>query len=129
MLTATARFVGRSTLNMLGDTGAIWRLALAATAGASDADSPVANVFALRATIEQIVRAGYSSLPLVMLICFLVGMIMALQSAYQLQRARRAGARAQPGGDLDHARAGARCWRRSSWPAASARPSPPNWAR
>ncbi len=35
--------------------------------------------------MDQSVRAGYSSLPLVALICFLVGMIMVLQSAYQLQ--------------------------------------------
>ncbi|UCF66310.1 MAG: ABC transporter permease [Acidobacteriota bacterium] len=40
----------------------------------------------LRSTIEQIVRAGHSSLPLVGLICFLAGMIMALQSAYQLNK-------------------------------------------
>ena len=70
---------------MLADTGAIWRLVVAAS-----------SRFALgllrrerirsRATILQMVRAGYSSLPLVTLICFLVGMIMALQSAYQLRQ-------------------------------------------
>jgi len=38
-----------------------------------------------RATVAQAVRAGVDSLPLVALICFLVGMIMALQSAYQLR--------------------------------------------
>ncbi len=82
---APLRYVGHSTLSLLADTGAIWRLVVAAS-----------SRFALgllrrerirsRATILQMVRAGYSSLPLVTLICFLVGMIMALQSAYQLRQ-------------------------------------------
>lgn len=42
--------------------------------------------FRLRSSIEQIERAGYDSLGLVMLISFLVGMILALQSAYQLRQ-------------------------------------------
>ena len=84
MLIAAARFVGRSTLSMLGDTGAIWRLAVAAS-GRFGRGLARRERIRMRATIEQIVRAGYSSLPLVMLICFLVGMIMALQSAYQLR--------------------------------------------
>jgi len=38
------------------------------------------------ATIAQVARAGAGSLPLVALISFLVGMILALQSVYQLQK-------------------------------------------
>ena len=40
----------------------------------------------LQAGIVQTARAGNGSLPLVALICFLVGMIMALQSAHQLRQ-------------------------------------------
>jgi phospholipid/cholesterol/gamma-HCH transport system permease protein len=40
----------------------------------------------LETVVAQASRAGHGSLPLVALICFLVGMIMALQSAYQLER-------------------------------------------
>lgn len=42
--------------------------------------------FRLRSSVEQTQRAGVDSLPLVMLISFLVGMILALQSAYQLRQ-------------------------------------------
>ena len=83
MLTATARFVGRFTLDMVGDTGAIWRLAVASS-GSFVRGLVRRERFRFGATIDQIVRAGFSSMPLVMLICFLVGMIMALQAAYQL---------------------------------------------
>lgn len=41
--------------------------------------------FRWRAMIEQVRRGGSESMPLVMLISFLVGMILALQSAYQLR--------------------------------------------
>ena len=71
-------------MSVLGDTGAIWRLAVAAS-GRLGRGLARREPMRMRATIDQIVRAGYSSLPLVMLICFLVGMIMALQSAYQLR--------------------------------------------
>ena len=39
-----------------------------------------------RTAIEQFVEIGVNSLPIVALICFLVGAIMAMQSAYQLAR-------------------------------------------
>jgi phospholipid/cholesterol/gamma-HCH transport system permease protein len=78
-------YVGHATLNLLADSGAIWRLVVAAASRFGNSllrREPLR----LRATIQQMVRAGYSSLPLVALICFLVGMIMALQSAYQLRQ-------------------------------------------
>jgi phospholipid/cholesterol/gamma-HCH transport system permease protein len=40
----------------------------------------------LRNTVEQFVEFGVKSLPIVGLICFLIGAIMAMQSAYQLER-------------------------------------------
>ena len=82
---APLRYVGHSTLNLLADSGAIWRLVVAASSRFALGllrREPIRS----RAMILQMVRAGYSSLPLVTLICFLVGMIMALQSAYQLRQ-------------------------------------------
>ncbi len=84
MVTVAARYLGRSTLHVLTDVGSIARLAASATSrlGAGLARR---ERIRWRATIEQLVLAGYSSVPLVSLICFLIGMIMALQSAYQLR--------------------------------------------
>lgn len=39
-----------------------------------------------QSTIEQMVRIGYESIPIVSLIAFFVGLIIAMQSAYQLQQ-------------------------------------------
>ena len=39
-----------------------------------------------RATVEQFVRIGYDSVPIVCMIAFFVGLILAMQSAYQLKR-------------------------------------------
>ena len=85
MLRASLRFAGTATLNLLADAGAIWRL------GASAAGRTLAAPFRgqplrLRAILQQTVRAGSGSLPLVSLISLLTGMIMALQSAYQLRK-------------------------------------------
>lgn len=84
MLRAAFSVVGRSTLGLVADSGSLWRLAREAIS------RTVVGPFRgerlrFRAVVEQAVRAGYSSLPLVALICLLVGMIMALQSAYQLR--------------------------------------------
>lgn len=40
----------------------------------------------LRTAVQQFVEFGVNSLPVVVLICFLIGAIMAMQSAYQLSR-------------------------------------------
>ena len=75
--------LGHATLNMLAEAGAMWRLAVQATR--SFVETPLrGGKVRFRETLVQAVRAGNGSLPLVALICFLVGMIMALQSAYQL---------------------------------------------
>jgi phospholipid/cholesterol/gamma-HCH transport system permease protein len=71
-------------LSLLADSGAMWRLAVQATR--SFVETPFrGKKVRVRETLVQAVRAGNGSLPLVALICFLVGMIMALQSAYQLR--------------------------------------------
>jgi phospholipid/cholesterol/gamma-HCH transport system permease protein len=83
MLASSLHYVGRHTVSFLADVGATWRLAVAAGSRFVTGPFRPGNVH-VRATIDQCVRAGYSSLPLVALISFLMGMIMALQSAYQL---------------------------------------------
>ena len=83
MIAPALRSVGRSTVSFLADTGATWRLAVMALSRFLTGPFRPENLH-FRATVEQCVRAGYSSLPLVALISFLMGMIMALQSAYQL---------------------------------------------
>lgn len=40
----------------------------------------------VRSTVEQFVEFGVNSLPIVSLICFLIGSIMAMQASYQLAR-------------------------------------------
>jgi len=79
------RAVGSATIDFLAETGQLWRLALDAfSRGLGRA--PHGPRLRVRATISQCVRAGYDSLPLVALISLLVGMIIALQSAYQLEK-------------------------------------------
>lgn len=85
MIAAVLHEVGGYSVALLADTGAVWRLAVQAVSSA------VLGPFRgerLRggAIIGQCLRAGYGSLPLVALISFLVGIIMALQSAYQLRQ-------------------------------------------
>ena len=78
------RAVGGAAQHLLADTGQIWRLAV----GAFDRFliGPFrGETVRYRAILQQTVRAGNRSLPLVGLITFLVGMIIALQSAYQLR--------------------------------------------
>jgi phospholipid/cholesterol/gamma-HCH transport system permease protein len=82
---AVLRSLGGSSRDFLADTGSLWRLAVAAFYRGVVGPFRGERVRA-RATIVQAVRAGVDSLPLVALICFLVGMIMALQSAYQLRQ-------------------------------------------
>ncbi|NIR52503.1 ABC transporter permease [candidate division KSB1 bacterium] len=44
------------------------------------------KVFSWKSTTEQMVRIGYESIPIVSLISFFVGLIIAMQSAYQLEQ-------------------------------------------
>jgi phospholipid/cholesterol/gamma-HCH transport system permease protein len=77
--------IGGSTRGFVADAGSLWRLAADAVGRAVVGPFHGERV-RLRAMVTQSVRAGVDSLPLVGLICFLVGMIMALQSAYQLRQ-------------------------------------------
>jgi len=77
--------LGEALLTLLADAG---RMAILAGRAAEQA---VVGPFRgrpprLRATIAQVARAGTQSLPLVALISLLVGMILALQTAGQLER-------------------------------------------
>ena len=85
MVSGVLRFLGGATLNLMADMGAMWRLGSVAAGGCIMAllrRQPLR----VRAIVRQAVRAGYASLPLVSLISLLIGMIMALQSAYQLRK-------------------------------------------
>lgn len=77
--------VGRSFRHFLSEAGATWRLG-AAAASRFLLNPLRGEPIRWRLTLRQAVEAGNRSLPLVVLLCFLVGMIVALQSAYQLQR-------------------------------------------
>lgn len=78
------RAVGSWCLDFVADGGRLWQIT---------ADSLSSAVFGpfrgerirWRDTFEQLIRAGNRSLPLVLLISVFVGMILALQSAYQLR--------------------------------------------
>jgi len=84
MVRGMLREVGRRSLVLLAETGAIGRLSAQATRTAVMTPFRGGRL-RYRETMTQAVRGGNGSLPLVSLICFLVGMIMALQSAYQLR--------------------------------------------
>ena len=84
-MTAVAGYTGRLTINLLHaflavsvlmvDT-AYW-LTIAPLRGKG---------LRVRTAVEQLVEFGVHSIPIVTLICFLIGAIMAMQSAYQLER-------------------------------------------
>lgn len=78
------RGIGAWCLDLVADSGRLWQL----TAGAlrTTLVGPFEGQhIRWRATLEQLIRAGNRSLPLVLLISVFVGMILALQSAYQLR--------------------------------------------
>lgn len=82
MVRQTAQLVGEATLGFLEDSGDVWRLSVAA--GRRIVRESFQGRIRFGETMVQAVRAGNGSIPLVALLCMLVGMIMALQSAYQL---------------------------------------------
>jgi phospholipid/cholesterol/gamma-HCH transport system permease protein len=76
--------VGNATLGVLSDTGELWSLAV--STGRRLVAGPWRSRARTQATLEQSIRAGIGSLPLVGLLVALIGMIMALQGAYQLDQ-------------------------------------------
>lgn len=75
---------GALFLDQLAEAGRMWRLSYAA--GGQLVVGPFrGQPLRLRATVGQLIRVGNESLSLVALIAALIGMILALQSAYQLR--------------------------------------------
>jgi len=85
MLTAAVRGVGASSRRFLEETGALWRLVVISL-DRMFLGPLRGERMRLGATIAQTARAGAGSLPLVALISYLVGIILALQSLFQLQK-------------------------------------------
>lgn len=85
MIRASLAITGRVTLAFLREAGGLALLA-ASVAQRVVAGRARGEKLRVRETSRQIVRAGVASLPLVGLIGLLAGMIMALQSAYQLEK-------------------------------------------
>lgn len=84
LVIAAVSALGRSSRNFVIASAGLWRLF------ASSFERIFIGPFRgrpmrLQATMNQAVRGGVDSLPLVALICLLVGMILAFQSAYQLR--------------------------------------------
>jgi phospholipid/cholesterol/gamma-HCH transport system permease protein len=84
MLSELSRRSGAAALEQIAEVGRLWQLAYAA------GEQIIGGLFRrntirLKATIHQILRAGNESLPLVALIAALIGIILALQSAYHLR--------------------------------------------
>jgi phospholipid/cholesterol/gamma-HCH transport system permease protein len=85
VITGALRAMGRPARHFFAEAGAMWRLTF------TSFDRIFIGPFRgeptrVGATIAQVARSGAGSLPLVALISFLVGMILALQSVYQLQK-------------------------------------------
>ena len=85
MLGASLQAVGSSARHLLQEAGETWRL-FAGTSSRLLLNPWRGEPIRWRQSIAQALEAGNRSLPLVALLCFLVGIIVALQSAYQLQR-------------------------------------------
>ncbi|MBC7186407.1 MAG: ABC transporter permease [Calditrichaeota bacterium] len=79
MLKSTCGSVGRVSLQMAGHAGS-----MALLCGRTCAHMLLGRV-RLRHTTEQFVRTGADSVPIVAVMCFLVGLILAMQAAYQLE--------------------------------------------
>lgn len=78
------RGIGSWFLDFVADSGRLWQLT-ADSMGSALLGPFRGEQIRWRATLDQLIRAGNRSLPLVLLISVFVGMILALQSAYQLR--------------------------------------------
>lgn len=85
MFTQILHWSGARVLDVLADAGRLWQVSYSATKRVIYVPLRGGKL-RVNATIEQIVLAGNNSLALVALISILIGMILALQSAYQLQK-------------------------------------------
>jgi phospholipid/cholesterol/gamma-HCH transport system permease protein len=85
MFTQILNLSGTWVLDFLADAGRLWQIAYSATKTAIFVPLRGGRL-RLNATTAQVVSAGNNSLWLVALISILIGMILALQSAYQLSQ-------------------------------------------
>lgn len=84
MFTQILNWSGARVLTFLADAGRLWQIAYSAIKKAILVPLRGGRL-RVEATTAQIVSAGNNSLSLVALISILIGMILALQSAYQLR--------------------------------------------
>ena len=85
MFTSTVGAVGRAAIEMAGGLGSLvltgWGALMRLTRSLLPGER-----FRAQAATEQAYRTGVTALPIVALIAFMMGSILALQSAYQLER-------------------------------------------
>jgi len=74
------------TINLLVYTARLWRLFSSALYYVLIAPWKNPKVIRRQATVNMMLEAGVRSLPILLLINFLVGLILAMQSAYQLNK-------------------------------------------
>lgn len=85
MFTQILNWSGTRVLKFLADAGRLWQVAYGTTARAIAVPLRGGRL-RVPATVGQVVSTGNNSLALVALISVLIGMILALQSAYQLRQ-------------------------------------------
>ncbi len=84
-MTAVLGYTGRVTLNALYSTATVCVL-MVDTANWLVMQPLRGKGLRLRSTVEHVVKYGVDSLPIVCMICYLVGVIIAMQSAYTLEK-------------------------------------------
>jgi phospholipid/cholesterol/gamma-HCH transport system permease protein len=84
-MTVLLGYLGRQTIRFLVHLDRMARLSIETLVEALVAPFRGGKM-RVRSTLEQMVRIGYDSIPIVCTIAFFVGMILAMQSAYQLKR-------------------------------------------
>jgi phospholipid/cholesterol/gamma-HCH transport system permease protein len=84
-MTATLGYTGRVTLNLLYAASTVCVL-MVETVNWMLWQPLRGKGLRVRSTVEHFVEFGVNSMPIVGLICFLVGVIMAMQSAYTLEK-------------------------------------------
>ena len=78
--------IGRAVLNYLGQVSRIISLTKDALFWTFLGSLKGKEGIRWKSTIQQMVLIGFNSIPIVATICFFVGLIIAMQSAYQLER-------------------------------------------
>ncbi len=85
MVNSALGYLGRQTIGFLVHLDRMTRLSVETLVEAVVAPLRGKKVRG-RSTVEQMVRIGFDSIPIVCTIAFFVGLILAMQSAYQLKR-------------------------------------------